>query len=114
MKRRFSFREPTLKRTQTPVQNSIWKLPWKVGMDSSFAGYPAILKTEYRISGGCRIPDISMSVRYSKELLKELKRLKSSNKSKNVILISGLPDIRPDIRKPDIRFLISGIRPDTG
>ena len=33
------------------------------GSDSSFAGYPAILKTGYRfsgrISGGCRIPDIS-------------------------------------------------------
>ena len=28
------------------------------GPDSSFAGYPAILKTGFRISGGCRIPDI--------------------------------------------------------
>ena len=32
------------------------------GPDSNFAGYPAIVKTGYwisgRISGGCRIPDI--------------------------------------------------------
>ena len=34
------------------------------GPDSSFAGYPAILKTGYRI------PDISMPVRCSTELLK--------------------------------------------
>ena len=44
-----------------------------------------------------------MPVCQSTEFLKELKHLKSSNKSKNIILISGLPDIRPDIRKPDIR-----------
>ena len=39
-----------------------------------FAGYPAILKTGYRISGrisgGCRIPDISMPVCCWTELLK--------------------------------------------
>ena len=38
------------------------------------SGYPAILKTGYRISGrisgGCRIPDISMPVCCSAELLK--------------------------------------------
>ena len=30
--------------------------------------------------------------------------LKSSNTSKNILLISGLPDIQPDIWKPDILF----------
>ena len=62
-------------------------------------GYPAILKTGYRLSGRtsgeCRIPDIlpdtgySIPARCSTELLKKLKHLKSTNKSKNVLLISG-------------------------
>ena len=33
-----------------------------------------------------------------------MKHLKSSNKGKNVLLISSLPDIRLDIWKPDIQF----------
>ena len=50
------------------------KVPWlflsmvitRDGPDSSFAGYPAILKTGFRISGrisgGCRIPDIRPNI----------------------------------------------------
>ena len=45
-----------------------------------------------------------MPVCRSTELLKELKHLKSLSMRKNVLLISGVPDIWPDIRKPDIRF----------
>ena len=53
--------------TYTPKKTTV---KFRDGPDSSFAGYPAILKTGYRISGGCRIPDISMPVRCSTELLK--------------------------------------------
>ena len=37
-----------------------WRLFFRDGLDISFAGYPAILKTGFWISGGCRIPDISV------------------------------------------------------
>ena len=45
-----------------------------------------------------------MPVSCSTELLKELNHLRSLSMNKDVLLICGLPDIRPDNWKLDIRF----------
>ena len=68
-------------------------------------GYPAIFKTVYWISGGCRIPDIRPDILpdtgyFNASLLFDrvsqiIETSQIFKQSKNVLLISGLPDIQP-------------------